>query len=232
MDKKAKRKTIKDLAEEDRPREKLLLRGVNALSDAELLAIILGSGNRDESAIEVASKILKNADYNLNTLGHLSIKELITTRGVGPAKAINIVAALELGLRRKVSGSLQKRKITGSRDAFEYLHPIIGHLDHEESFVILLDNASQILSYFRAGQGGITGTVMDPRVILKNVIMANATRFIIAHNHPSGNLTPSDADISITRKLREGAQLIDLQLLDHIIVSDKGYYSFADEGQL
>lgn len=232
MEKKAEKKTIKDLAEEDRPREKLLLRGVDALNDQELIAIILNTGFGRDSALELAGKILKMSDYNLHNLSRLSVKSLSSLRGVGPAKAISIVAALELGRRQKFSQAMQKRKIQGSRDAFEYFSAIMSDLLHEEMWMLILDNANQVNGSFRIGQGGITGTVVDVRLVFKSVILGNSTQFIIAHNHPSGNTSASDADKSITKKLKEGADILDIRFLDHLIISSDSYYSFADNGEM
>ncbi len=232
MEKKAGKKTIKDLAEEDRPREKLLLRGIEALSDQELVAILLNSGYMNDSALDLAGSVLKMSDYNLHNLSRLSVKELSSIKGVGPAKAIFIIAALELGRRQKFSAALQKRNIISSRDAFDYFSAIVADLAHEEMWLLMLDNANNVTGSFRIGQGGITGTVVDVRIVFKSVILGNATQFIIAHNHPSGNLVPSDSDKSITTRLRDGANLLDLRFLDHLIISSDKYFSFADEGMM
>lgn len=230
MRKKAQRQTIKDLAEEDRPREKLLLRGVAALSDQELIAILLNSGFDEDSALDLASYILKMSGYNLHNLARLSVNELSSIRGVGPAKAISIIAALELGRRQKFSSALQKKTITSSRDAYEYFSAMMADLPHEEMWMISLDNANKVTGNYRIGQGGITGTVVDVRLVLKTVLLASATQFIVAHNHPSGNLNPSEADKSITKKLHEGGALLDIRMLDHLIICPDTFYSFADNG--
>ena len=232
MEKKADKRTIKELAEEDRPREKLLLRGSEALSDQELIAILINSGFMDDSALDIAARILKMSDYNLHNLSRLSVKSLSSIKGIGPAKAVNIVAALELGRRQKFSTALQKKKIQSSRDAFEYFSAIICDLSHEEMWMLMLDNANNVTGSFRIGQGGITGTVVDVRLVYKTVILGNSTQFILAHNHPSGNLQPSEADRMITSKLKDGASILDLRFLDHLIISSDNYYSFADEGQM
>ena len=230
MRKRADRKTIKDLAEEDRPREKMLLRGVAALSDQELIAILLNSGYNEDSALDLASRILKMSDYSLHNLSRLSVSDLSSIKGIGPAKAITLIAALELGRRQKYSTALQKKKITSSRDAYEYFSAIMADLPHEEMWMITLDNANQVTGSYRIGQGGITGTVVDVRLVLKTVILGNATQFIVAHNHPSGNLNPSDADKSITQKLHEGGKILDIRMLDHLIITSEKYFSFADNG--
>jgi len=224
--------TIKELAEEDRPREKLILRGVNALSDNELIAILLGSGHKEESVLEVASNLLKLANYNLNNLARLSIKELSTIKGIGNARAINVIAALELGRRQKLSEILEKKQIKTSNDAADYLKSVIGDLNHEEAMMLMLDNSNKIIAAKKIGQGGLTATVMDPRIIFKEALMSGATNIIIAHNHPSGNINPSSSDISITNKLKEASKFLDIGLLDHIIVTQTAYYSFADEGKI
>lgn len=229
---KSEKKTIKELAEEDRPREKLLLKGADSLSDQELIAILLGSGFGSDTALDLATKILKLSDYNLNHLGRVSVQTLSAIRGIGPAKAITIIAALELGRRRKVSEALQRKQIQSSRDAYEYFSGILSDLEREEMWMLMLDNANHIIGAIRIGQGGITGTVVDVRVVFQKVLLANGTQFIVAHNHPSGNLTPSDADRSITKKMKDGAELLDLRLLDHLIIGPDSYYSFADNGML
>ncbi|MBN2681456.1 MAG: DNA repair protein RadC [Bacteroidales bacterium] len=221
---------IKDWAPEDRPREKLLEKGISSLTDAELIAILLGSGTKDETAVEVAKRILKNSDNNLNELGKLGVNDLIKEKGLGPARAITIIAALELGRRRKVSESNEKMVIKSSRDAFEIFQPLIGDLSHEEFWVVFLNRANKVIDKKKISQGGITGTVTDIRLIMKDAVNILASGIILCHNHPSGNNKPSDADIKITKKVKEAAQLFDINLLDHLIVADKNYLSFADEG--
>ena len=224
--------SIKDWAVEDRPREKLLSKGMQSLTDAELLAILIGSGQRNESAVEVARKVLNLSGNNLNELGRLSIKNLMKIHGIGKAKAITLIAALELGRRRKLTDPKEKFKISGSQDAYDFLSPLVEDLSHEEFRVLYLNRSNRVVEHKKISQGGVSGTVIDVRIILKFAIEVLASSLIISHNHPSGNLQPSEADIQITRKIKEAAKLHDIQLLDHIIISDKHYYSFADEGVL
>lgn len=225
--------TIKSLAEEDRPREKLMLKGRSALSDAELIAILIGSGNTKETAVQLSQRILASVNHNLNELGKLSINDLIKFKGIGEAKAISIIAATELGRRRKESDTHQKTKIKSSHDAFVELHADLSDLAHEEFWILLLNRANEVISKVNVSKGGTTGTVVDGKIILKLAIETpRCCGLILAHNHPSGNLNPSEADIKITNHLKATASFIDLNLLDHIIVGDKAYYSFADEGML
>ena len=223
---------IKDWAVEDRPREKLLKQGINTLSDAEIIALLIGSGTRNESAVELSKKVLKNAENNLNELGKLGIPDLTKMKGIGEAKAITIMAALELGRRRKISEIINKKKITQSKDIFELFQPIIGDLPHEEFWILLLNRSNKIIERFKISQGGVSGTVIDVKIILKNAIEKLASSIILCHNHPSGNRNPSNADDSITEKLKNGAELLDIKILDHIIIADTDYYSYADEGKI
>lgn len=222
---------IRSWAEEDRPREKLIMKGAGALSDAELLAILIGSGTRGESAVDVCKTILKNSYNNLNELGKLSIADLKKYKGIGEAKAITIVAALELAKRRRTAEVREKEKISGSKDVYEYFHHL-SDLRNEEFWVMFLNRANKIISSQKISQGGITGTVADIRVILKNALDNFATGIVLCHNHPSGNLKPSSEDKELTQKVKQTAKLLDITVLDHIIVSDAGYFSFADEGIL
>ena len=224
--------TIKDWAVEDRPREKLLKKGVQSLSDAEIIALLIGSGTRNESAVELSKKVLKSAHNNLNELGKLDIAELTKMKGIGEAKAIAIQAALELGRRRKVSEVMIKRKITQSKDVFELFQPIIGDLPHEEFWILLLNRSNRIIEKIKISQGGVSGTVIDVKIILKHALDKLASSIVLCHNHPSGNRNPSAADDSITQKLKEGSQLLDIQVLDHIIIADIEFFSYADEGKL
>lgn len=219
-------------AEDDRPREKMLLRGPGALSDAELVAILLGSGSRDESAVELARRILKEADNNLNSLGRTTIHALTDFKGVGHAKAVTLKAALELGKRRSAADITQQSRITGSSDVYALLHPKLCDLHHEEFWVLLLNRANMVLSCEQISKGGMTGTIADPKVIFKIALMKGACSIILAHNHPSGNTKPSEADISLTKKLAAAGNQLDIGVLDHLIVCDAGYYSFADEGMI
>lgn len=222
--------SIKNWAVEDRPREKLLAKGTFSLSDAELLAILIGSGTRNESAVGLSKKILNEAGNNLNELGKKTVHELIKTKGIGEAKAITIVAALELGRRRKTAEIIKKKKISGSKDVFDYFQPLLGDLSTEQFWVLMLNRSNKIIDKYKVSQGGLTGTVVDTREILREALEKRAVGLILCHNHPSGNLSPSSEDISVTKKLREAAQIMDISLLDHVIVTDAGYYSFCDQG--
>ncbi|MFN4811275.1 MAG: RadC family protein [Bacteroidia bacterium] len=225
--------TIKHLAEEDRPREKLMLKGTSALSDAELIAILIGSGNTQETAVQLSQRILSSVQHNLNELGKLSIKDLTGFKGIGEAKAIAIIAATELGRRRKASETIQKTKIKSSNDAYQELLAELSDKPYEEFYILLLNRANEVIAKINVSKGGTTGTVVDGKIILKHAIETpRCCGLILAHNHPSGNLNPSEADIKITNNLKTAASLIDLHLLDHIIVGDKAYFSFADEGML
>ncbi len=224
--------TIKDWAVEDRPREKLLKKGVQSLSDAEIIALLIGSGTRNESAVELSKKVLKSANNNLNELGKLDISELTKTKGIGQAKAITIQAALELGRRRKISDILNKKKITQSKDVYELFQPIIGDLPYEEFWILLLNRSNKIIEKIKISQGGIAGTVIDVKIILKQALEKLASSIVLCHNHPSGNRNPSKADDTITNKLKNGSEFMDIQVLDHIIIADTEYFSYADEGKL
>lgn len=224
--------TIKNWALDDRPREKLLQKGKVSLSDAELLAILIGSGSRNESAVALCKKILAGTGNSLNQLGKLSIKQLMAFKGIGPAKAICIIAALELGRRRRTEEVLEKEKITSSASIFEMLQPVIGELPHEEFWIIYLNNSNKVIDQLQLSKGGITGTLVDVRLVLKKAIEVGATSIILSHNHPSGNLSPSSADKQLTQKLKTAGQSLDIKILDHIIVTEKSYFSFADEGLL
>lgn len=223
---------IKDWALEDRPREKLLQKGINSLSDAEIIAIILGSGTRNESAVELSKKVLKSANNNLNELGKLGISDLTKLKGIGEAKAITIIAALEIGRRRKVADIMNKKKITSSNDVFEIFQPTLGDLPHEEFWVLYLNRSNKIIDKQKISQGGIAGTVIDTKLIIKHAIEKLSSSMILCHNHPSGNRIPSANDNKITNKLKQGADLLDIAVLDHIIIANKEYYSYADEGNL
>jgi DNA repair protein RadC len=222
--------SIKEWSLEDRPREKLLSKGIFTLSDAELIAIIIGSGTKDESAVDLSRRILNSTKQNLNELGKLSVNDLIKYKGIGHAKAISIVAALELGRRRKLSETVEKDKISSSRDIYDIFHPVLADLPYEEFWIILLNRSNKIIDRFKISQGGISGTVTDVRLILKIALEKFASSIILCHNHPSGNNQPSEADIQITQKIKESGKLMDLSLLDHVIVVDGNYFSFADEG--
>lgn len=215
--------------EDDKPREKLMLKGKNVLSDAELIAILIGSGSRNESAVGLSKRILASVNNNLNALGKLSVSQLMTFKGIGEAKAISIIAAMELGRRRRAEDAIELQKITSSKAVFEIMQPIIGELQHEEFWVLYLNNANKVIYKSQISKGGITGTVADIRIIFKIALEQNAVGLILSHNHPSGNLKPSDADIQITKKLKIAAKQLELNILDHIIITESNYYSFADE---
>jgi DNA repair protein RadC len=223
---------IKEWSPEDRPREKLLLKGTSALSDAELIAILLGSGTTTMSAVDLAKKILQGVNYNLHDLARVSVKDLMKVKGIGEAKAITIVAALELGRRRKESDPDEKPRITSSKDAYDILKAHLLDLPHEEFWVLLLNRANRVTKKHQISQGGVAGTIADPKIIFKYALEELASGIIIAHNHPSGNLTASQADIDLTRKLKEGGKLLEIQVLDHLIIAGQKYFSFADEGMI
>lgn len=222
--------SIKNWAEDDKPREKLMVKGKAALSDAELVAILIGSGSRNESAVDLSKRILASVSNNLNALGKLSLKQLMEFKGIGEAKAISIAAALELGRRRRAEETLELQKITSSKAVFDIMQPIIGELPHEEFWVLYLNNSNKVIYKSQLSKGGITGTVVDVRLIFKTALEQNATSIILTHNHPSGKLQASDADTAITKKLKLAGEQLDIKVLDHIIITENGYYSFQDEG--
>lgn len=207
-----------------------MLKGKNALSDAELIAILIGSGSRNESAVSLSKRILASVDNNLNALGKLSLKQLMEFKGIGEAKAITIAAALELGRRRRAEETLDLKKITSSKAVFEIMQPIIGELPHEEFWVLYLNNSNKVVYKSQLSKGGITGTVVDVRLIFKIALEQNATSIILTHNHPSGKLLASDADKEVTKKLKIAGEQLDVKVLDHIIITEKEYLSFQDEG--
>ncbi len=225
-------KGIKEWALEDRPREKLLAKGITSLSNAELLAILIRSGGPDTSAVELARQILNQAGNNLHELGKKTVTDLVKHNGMGPVKAITIVAALELGRRRKSSEIREKIRISGSQDVYALFQPLIADLPHEEFWVLLLNRSNRVIDNIRISQGGISGTVIDIRLILKNALDRLASSMILCHNHPSGNLKPSEADIKITTKISDASRNMDIQLLDHLIIADNSYFSFSDEGMI
>ena len=225
-------KSIKTWAEDDRPREKLLSKGRLALSDSELLAILIGSGSKNESAVELSKRILAQSENNLNQLGKFSIGQLCQFKGIGSAKAVVITAALELGRRRRLEETLELSKISSSSSVFEIMQPIIGDLPHEEFWILYLNNSNKILEKYQISKGGITGTLVDVRISLRKALEIGAVSLILTHNHPSGNLRPSDADKQLTQKLKTAAESLDIKILDHIIVTEKSYFSFADDGIL
>jgi len=232
MSEKEDRLKILSWAEEDRPREKLLLKGKSALSDAELIAILIGSGTKSLSAVDVGKMILTKADNNLNELARFSVKELQKIKGIGEAKAIAIVSALELGRRRKETEFINKIKISCSNDIYELMKAELMDLPKEEFWVILLNRANRVIKKEQVSSGGISGTVADPKIIFKAALDQYASSIILVHNHPSGNLKPSQADINLTNKMKEAGKLLEIPVLDHIIFGDESYLSFADEGLL
>ena len=223
---------IRSWSEDDKPREKLLLKGKTALSDAELIAILIGSGSRNESAVSLSQRILASVDYNLNALGKLSVNQLNHFKGIGDAKAITIQAAMELGRRRRLEAAVELQKITSSKIIFDIMQPIIGELAYEEFWIIYLNNANKIISKSQLSKGGITGTVVDVRLVFKTALELGAVGIILAHNHPSGTIQPSEADKQITQKLKSGGEHLDIRILDHIIVTETQYFSFSDAGIL
>lgn len=224
--------SIKHWSEDDRPREKLLQKGKEALSDAELVAILIGSGSRNESAVDLCKRILGSAGNNLNALGKLSVKQLMGFKGIGEAKAISIVAALELGRRRRGEEALVQNKIVSSRSVFELMQPIIGELSHEEFWILYLNNSNKVIVKGQLSKGGITGTLVDVRLVMKQALEVGALGLILVHNHPSGALEPSDADKQLTKKLKTAAESMDIKVLDHLIITENAYFSFADENLL
>ena len=224
--------TIKQWAEDDRPREKLLTKGRLALSNAELIAILINSGSVDESAVALSKRMLAASHDNLIELSKLSIKELCGFKGIGEARAATITAALELGRRRRESEALKKKTIGSSRDAFEVMQSTMADISYEEFWILLLNRANQIIRKVNISEGGFSGTVADPKKIFKMALEHGASGIILCHNHPSGNLKPSDADLQLTRKLKEAGMHLDLPILDHLIIGDEKYLSFADEGLL
>ncbi len=223
---------ITDWAAEDRPREKLIHKGTSSLSNAELLGILISSGTRDKSAVDLGRELLSMAKNNLNNLGKLTISDLTKLNGIGPARAVTIAAALELGRRRKLAEAESSVRIKSSKDVADIFQPILSDLAHEEFWILYLNRSNKVISRMKLSQGGISGTVIDVRLILKKAVECLASGIILCHNHPSGNLNPSEADTKITKKIREAGTYLDVQLLDHLIISEKDYYSFADNGLL
>jgi len=223
---------IKNWAPDDRPREKLLTKGATALSDSELIAILIGNGHQKSTALDLGKAVLQLGQNNLMELGKLSISSLLQIRGIGEAKAVIITAALELGRRRQAAIPLERTVVRSSQDIAGVLKSRLQDLRHEAFAVAFLNQANKIIRIELISQGGITGTVADPRLILKRALELEATSLVLCHNHPSGNLRPSRADEELTRKIREGALLIDIRVLDHLIVTEEGYFSFMDEGLL
>lgn len=224
--------SIKEWAVDDRPREKLLYKGKSHLSNAELIAILIGSGSRKESAVQLSKRILSSEKNNLHELGKLSVRDLCKFKGIGSAKAIAIIAALELGRRRRIQEAQERVKITSSRAVYELMQPVIGELPHEEFWVIYLNNSNKVIQQQQLSKGGITGTLVDVRLTLKKALELGATALILSHNHPSGTLLASEPDKQLTKKLKTAAHSLDIKVLDHVIVTENSYFSFADEGVL
>jgi len=221
---------ITDWAVEDRPREKLYQKGTSSLSDAELLAILIGSGTRKKSAVDLGRELLSLVNNNLNTLGKLGISDLTSIHGIGQARAVTIAAALELGRRRRLADMPETPQIKCSRDVFDLVSPSLSDLQHEEFWILFLNRSNKVINRMRLSQGGISGTVTDVRLIMKKAIENLSSGIIVCHNHPSGNLSPSESDTKITNKIKEAGAIMDIQLLDHLIICDRDYYSFADNG--
>jgi len=226
-----KKLSIKEWAESDRPREKLLQRGRKSLSDAELITILIGSGSAEQSALELSRSILDSCGHDLNKLARLEVADLITFKGIGPAKAISIAAALELGSRRASFSSVDRVVITNSHDAYQYIRQDLEDLDHEQFWVVLLNQRAKVISKHLVSTGGVSATVIDSRLVFKPAIQWSASQLILAHNHPSGEVNPSQQDIQVTHKLQKAAMALDLRIVDHIIVGDDQYYSLGDEGK-
>jgi DNA repair protein RadC len=224
--------SIKSWAEDDRPREKLILRGKNNLSDSELLAILLGSGTREKSALELAKEMLSKHQFNLNEFCKQCLTELTAFKGIGNAKAITILAAIELGNRRLVEGREKRKKVTSSKDVFDYLYASFYGLNHEEFYAVFLNRKNEILATEQLSKGGLTQTIVDGKVLFKMALDKKAASLILCHNHPSGNLSPSDQDIHITKSLNSFGKMIDLPILDHLIFADNSYFSFTDKNIL
>jgi DNA repair protein RadC len=232
MENSPKALTIKDWAEDDRPREKMIGKGVAALSDAELMAILIGSGTRNETAVAISQRILSDADNNLNELGKFTLNDFIKIKGIGTAKAVAIMAALELGRRRKISEALNRKQVTSSNDVIELFQPLLADLPHEEFWVLLLNRANRIIERVRISEGGFTATIVDIRKIMRTALDHQAIGIILCHNHPSGNHNPSDDDLKITQKLKQAATTLDISLLDHVIITDQKCFSLADNSML
>lgn len=224
--------TINKWAEEDRPREKMMLHGISALSDAELLAILIGSGNTDESAVELMRRVLNDCNNNLNELGKLTVDDLCRYKGVGPAKAITILAASELGKRRKESDPQERKVMRCSKDIYLHFHPLMCDLAIEECWALMLNQANKVISTYRVSTGGLSCALVDVRCLLREALLRRATSLALCHNHPSGNIHPSMDDDRLTEKIRKSSIMMDIRFIDHIVLTDGTYYSYADEGKL
>ena len=228
----AERLSITQWAEEDRPREKMMLHGVSALSNAELLAILIGSGNTEDSAVELMRKVLNDYRNNLNELGKASVDELCRFKGIGPAKAITILAASELGKRRKEEDIRERLSIVSSKDVYECFYPLMCDLPTEECWLLLLNQASKVIDKVRVSTGGLSATAVDVRCILHEALLKRASAIALCHNHPSGNIHPSREDDRLTEQLRQACQIMNIRLVDHVILTDGCFYSYADEGRM
>jgi len=222
--------SLKQWADEDRPREKLLLKGKHVLTDAELIAILISSGNAEETAVELSKRVLSTMENNLNELGKQSVHDLMKFKGIGEAKAISIIAAMELGRRRKPEDKIKREQIITSKDAVDIFQPLLGDKSHEEFWILFLNRANVVTGKQAVSSGGMTGTVVDPKMVFKAALDAKAVGIILCHNHPSGNVKPSQQDIDLTKKLSAAGKLMEIAVLDHLIVAQSSYYSFADEG--
>jgi len=227
-----KKLTIKSWASDDRPREKLLTKGKSALSSAELIAILIGSGNKEESAVDLSKRILNMVNDNINELAKLPIEKLMKFKGIGEAKAISIITALELGKRRQYEDSFQIQKIQSSREVYDIMKPLVGDKEHEEFWVLYLNNSNKVLSKDLFSKGGITSTIVDIRLLYKRALELSAVAIILCHNHPSGNIQPSISDKELTQKVKLAGDSLDIKLLDHLIITEKSYFSFADNGEI
>jgi|TARA_B110000908_G_scaffold107942_1_gene126799 DNA repair protein RadC len=227
-----KKLTIKSWALDDRPREKLVAKGSSSLSAAELIAILISSGNRQESAVDLSKRILKSVHNNIHELAKLPLVKLTAFKGIGQAKAIAIITALELGKRRQLETFIEYPKISSSKQVFSMMQPLVGTLPHEEFWVLYLNNSNKVLSKFQISKGGITATLVDVRLLFKKAIEIGAVAIIICHNHPSGKINPSTEDKNLTKKIKLGGMSLDIKLLDHLIITEKSYFSFADNGEI
>ena len=224
--------TIKNWAVEDRPREKLMQKGISVLTDAELIAILIGSGSKEESAVELSKRMLNSAHNNINELATLSLEQLMVFKGIGEARAISIITALELGKRRHFEQTEEKPIIKSSKSAFKIMQPIIGDLPYEEFWALYLNNSNKVVKKEQLSKGGITGTMVDIRILFKKAVELSSVAIIVCHNHPSGKLLPSESDKVLTSKIKEAGKTLDIKLLDHLIITQKDYFSFADTSQL
>lgn len=224
--------SIKNWSEQDQPREKMLHRGPSALSDAELIAILLRNGSAELNALDLARQILSAANHDLHQITRQGVKGLASHKGIGAVKALTLLAAIELGRRCRHAEARQQKRISSSKDAFELFAPLLAHLPHEEFWALLLNRANGIIDIKAISKGGVSGTVADPKIIFNEALAVKASAIIVAHNHPSANPRPSESDIQLTRKLKEGGKLLEIALLDHIIIAGSSFYSFADEGTL